>query len=136
VVRERDHPIVNARQAQPATLSVRLATLLLQSQPAGVCGRLWPCLGARPVLELLGWGLHILIDIPTHRGIFAVHFLWPLSSFGFEGIRWESPWFLTVNYGALMMLFGWMWLSRRKTDLAVLGHRGTQVEGKIRAPGS
>lgn len=68
----------------------------------------------RPVLELLGWGLHILIDIPTHQGMFAVHFLWPLSRLSFSGIRWENGWFLAVNYGALLIVFTWMWLRRRE----------------------
>lgn len=78
-----------------------------------VFGVVW-WLARRPVLELLGWGLHILIDIVTHRGIFAIHFLWPLSSYGFDGIRWESPWLLTMNYGLLIAVFGWMWLRTRR----------------------
>ena len=69
----------------------------------------------RPVLELLGWALHILIDIPTHQGIFAIHFLWPLSSFGFEGVRWENHWFLASNYFVLAVIFGWMWAISRET---------------------
>ena len=39
-------------------------------------------LARRPMIEMLAWTLHILIDIPTHQGIFALHFLWPLSSYG------------------------------------------------------
>jgi hypothetical protein len=83
-----------------------------------VFGLVWGVVG-RPVLEMLGWALHILIDILTHRGIFAIHFLWPLSSFGFDGIRWESPWFLAVNYGALLLIFGWMWARKRRIATAV-----------------
>jgi len=75
---------------------------------AAVFGLVWAIV-RRPVWELLGWALHILIDIPTHTGIFAIQFLWPLSSFGFQGIRWENPWFMAVNYGALVAVFGWMW---------------------------
>jgi hypothetical protein len=82
-----------------------------------VFGLVWGIV-RRPVWELLGWGLHILIDIPTHTGIFAIHFLWPLSSYGFEGIRWENPWFMAVNYGALLAVFGWMWRARRARDAA------------------
>lgn len=80
---------------------------------AVVFGVVW-WLARRPVLELLGWGLHILIDIVTHQGIFAIHFLWPLSSYGFDGIHWESPWFLTMNYGLLIAVFLWMWVRTRK----------------------
>ena len=42
-------------------------------------GLVWAIL-RRPVLEMLAWALHILIDIPTHQGIFAVRFLWQLSN--------------------------------------------------------
>ena len=40
----------------------------------------WWAIFRRPVFEMLGLALHILIDIATHQSIFAVHFLWPLSS--------------------------------------------------------
>ncbi|HUA14958.1 MAG TPA: hypothetical protein VMG31_06650 [Verrucomicrobiae bacterium] len=74
-------------------------------------------LARRPILEMLAWGLHILIDIPTHQGIFALHFLWPLSSYGISGLRWENRWFLAVNYGALLLLYSWMWFVARKRRL-------------------
>jgi hypothetical protein len=62
----------------------------------------------RPVFSMLGWLLHIAVDIFTHRGIFATHFLWPLSSFGWDGTPWESTWFLAANYitlAAVCLLF-------------------------------
>lgn len=79
---------------------------------AAVFGIVW-VLAKRPVLEMLGWGLHILIDIGTHQGMFAVHFLWPLSSYGVSGVRWENHWFMAMNYGALLILYLWMWVQRR-----------------------
>ena len=84
---------------------------------AAVFGLVWAIV-RRPVLEILGWGLHILIDIPTHQGIFAVHFLWPVSSYGFDGIRWENHWFLAVNYGVLILVFGWIWMRTRESSVA------------------
>jgi len=69
------------------------------------------CFGAislaarRPIVELFGWALHIVIDTFTHTGIFAIKFLWPLSPLHFDGIRWETPWFLTVTYAALAAVF-------------------------------
>lgn len=60
---------------------------------------------SRPMTEMLAWGLHILIDIPTHVGIFALHFLRPLSSYGFPGLRWENHWFMAANYTALLLLY-------------------------------
>ena len=83
-------------------------------------GIVW-ALARRLVLELLGWGLHILIDIPTHQGIFALHFLWPFSSYGVSGLRWESHWFLAANYGALLLLYSWMWLGGRVREMSEQG---------------
>lgn len=76
---------------------------------AVVFGLVWAICG-RPVLEMSGWALHILMDIHTHHGIFAVHFLWPLSNYGFNGIRWENHWFLTLNYTTLLAVLGWLWI--------------------------
>ena len=76
-----------------------------------VFGLIW-LLKKRPALELLGWLLHILIDIPTHQGIFALHFLWPLSPFSISGVRWENRWFLAMNYAALLLAYVGMWMKR------------------------
>ncbi|MBS3104808.1 hypothetical protein J4234_00960 [Candidatus Woesearchaeota archaeon] len=58
---------------------------------------LWP---------LTAWGTHILIDIPTHSfRYFPTPFLWPLSDYKFNGISWSTPWFMLVNYSALMIIF-------------------------------
>ena len=62
----------------------------------------------RPIIEMLAWSLHILIDIPTHQGIFALHFLWPLSSYGFSGFRWENHWFMAANYAVLLLLYSFI----------------------------
>jgi len=77
-------------------------------------------IAGRPIFAMLAWCLHILIDIPTHQGIFALHFLWPVSSYGFSGIRWENHWFVIVNYSALSLLYLWLWIRAR---------RGRSVEG-------
>jgi len=53
---------------------------------------------------MLAWSLHILIDIPTHQGIFVLHFPWPLSYYWVSGLRWENYWFLVANYAALFLL--------------------------------
>jgi len=84
-----------------------------------VFGFVWAIRG-RPVLEMLGWALHILIDIFTHQGMFAVHFLWPVSSYGFQGIRWEGRWFMAANYTVLCIVLAWIWVQkkRRQQELA------------------
>ena len=71
-------------------------------------------LARRPILEMLAWALHILIDIPTHQGIFALHFLWPFSSYGFSGLRWENHWFMAANYTALLLLYSLIGIRPRK----------------------
>jgi hypothetical protein len=83
-----------------------------------VFGIAW-LLAKRPLLEMLAWGLHILIDIPTHQRIFALHFLWPLSSYRISGLRWESHWFLAANYTALFLLYSWIWIGDRRRRLLV-----------------
>ena len=80
---------------------------------AAAFGIAW-LIARRPVFEMLAWCLHILIDIPTHQGFFALHFLWPFSSYGFSGIRWENPWFMAANYAALLLLYLWMWIAKRR----------------------
>ena len=69
----------------------------------------------RPILEMLGWLLHILLDIATHEGIFAIHFLWPFSAYSLSTLRWENRSFLAANYGALLMVYLWLWIRRRKS---------------------
>ncbi|MBI2650404.1 hypothetical protein HYX04_03755 [Candidatus Woesearchaeota archaeon] len=55
---------------------------------------------------LTAWGIHILIDIPTHSfRYFPTPFLWPLSDYKFNGISWSNPWFMLLNYGSLMVVF-------------------------------
>lgn len=81
----------------------------------------------RPIFEMMAWCLHILIDIATHQGIFALHFLWPLSSYGLSGIRWENRWFLAANYSALFLWYSWMWVGfKRRQPL-----KGSLVNGEV-----
>ena len=78
------------------------------------------CFGAiwlwrrKPVLEMTGWLLHIVIDIFTHNGIFAIRFLWPLSQVHVDGARWENSWLLGLNYTALAALYLVLWRRRRR----------------------
>lgn len=68
----------------------------------------------RPRWELGGWLLHILIDIPTHSTHFyPTPFLWPIASVRFNGYSWAHPWFLGVNYLAIIIVYVIFW---RKKD--------------------
>src|ERR1035437_6559909 len=54
------------------------------------------------VLEMFGWLMHILIDIPTHSlDYYATRFLWPVSDYRIDGIAWWTRWFWAATYGAL-----------------------------------
>lgn len=68
--------------------------------------------------EMLGWLLHILSDIPTHSyRFYPTPFLWPLSSFKFDGFSWGTPWFLIANFTALIIVYVllfWRHARRRK----------------------
>jgi membrane-bound metal-dependent hydrolase YbcI (DUF457 family) len=68
----------------------------------------------RPVWELLGWALHILMDIPTHSSRFPTPFLWPLSSYRIIGISWRQGWFMALDVSALAVVFLLLWRSQRR----------------------
>ncbi len=53
--------------------------------------------GRWPAAEVTAWSLHILIDLPTHsRRRWAPQFLWPLSTFTFDGVSWAEAAFAIV----------------------------------------
>ena len=65
-------------------------------------------------LPLLGWWSHIVIDVFTHSAdYYAVPVLYPFSERGFDGIAWNQPWMLVLNYAAITVAAGWLWQSRR-----------------------
>jgi hypothetical protein len=53
-------------------------------------------------LPLLGWWLHIVIDVFTHSAdFFPSPVFYPLTYWGFDGWAWNRPMFLAFNYLAL-----------------------------------
>jgi low affinity Fe/Cu permease len=62
----------------------------------------------RPRYELLGWLLHILIDIPSHViAFYPTPLLFPISDYKFPyGIQWSNQWYMMINYGALLVVWG------------------------------
>lgn len=57
-------------------------------------------------LPLLGWLLHIIIDIPTHSyKFYPTPFLWPLSSWKFNGFSWGNKWFMLANYSLILIAY-------------------------------
>ena len=68
----------------------------------------------RPLWEMFGWALHVLMDIPTHSAHFPTPFLWPLSPYEFHGVSWRQWWFTALNYSALAIAFLLLWIDRRR----------------------
>ena len=67
-------------------------------------------------IPLIGWWLHIALDIPTHsREYYAVPLLYPFTYWGFDGIPWTNSWILGLNYTALAATYGWLWRGRANT---------------------
>ena len=64
-------------------------------------------------IPLLGWWSHILIDVLTHSAdYFPSPVLYPFTQAGFDGIAWNAPWFLALNYAALAVAYLQLWRSR------------------------
>jgi hypothetical protein len=60
----------------------------------------------RPRLELGGWLLHILIDIPTHTyKFYPTPVFWPVFGWRFDGISWGTPWFMVMNYALIILAY-------------------------------
>ncbi len=81
-------------------------------------GAVW-WLRRSPALAMLGWPLHILMDIPTHRaGRYGTPFLWPFTDYRFDGISWGQGWFMILNWSLIAAV--WLalglraWTARRR----------------------
>lgn len=65
-------------------------------------------------LPLLGWWSHILIDVLTHSADFYPSpVFYPVTYWGFDGIAWNTPWFLVLNY--LSIAVAAVFLFRRRS---------------------
>ena len=70
-------------------------------------------LAHRVVFEMLGWLMHIVIDIPTHSlSYYATRFLWPVSDYRVDGVAWWTPWLWVTTYAALGAVFLLLWKTR------------------------
>jgi hypothetical protein len=70
-----------------------------------VFGLVW-LIARRPVWTMGGWLIHILMDIPTHSyKFYPTPFLWPVSSYKFDGISWGQPWFMAVDASLLIIIY-------------------------------
>lgn len=66
-------------------------------------------------IPLLGWWSHIAIDVFTHSAdYYASPVLYPITQRGFDGIAWNTAWFMALNYLALGMVGLWIFISSRR----------------------
>lgn len=60
-------------------------------------------------VELLGWFIHILMDIPTHTyAFFPTPVFWPIFDWKFSGFQWGQWWFIILNYTTLLFVYLWV----------------------------
>jgi len=73
---------------------------------------LW--MGSRSLwIPLLGWWSHIVIDVFTHSAdYYPSPVLWPFTRQGFDGVAWNTPVFMALNYLALAATY--LWLIRQR----------------------
>lgn len=68
-------------------------------------------------LPLAGWWSHILIDVFTlSDDFFPSPVLYPLTYRGFDGLAWNTPWFVVANYSALALFWVGLLATRRERD--------------------
>ena len=66
-------------------------------------------------IPLLGWWSHIVIDVFTHSAAYyPAPVLYPFSQRGFDGLAWNTPWFLWLNYAVLAAVGLALLLTRRR----------------------
>jgi hypothetical protein len=73
----------------------------------------------KPQWLLGAWGLHILVDIPTHAAtFFPTPIFWPLSDFHFNGISWGNPIIFFPNWALLIIVYAfWYFRSRSQRQV-------------------
>ncbi len=68
------------------------------------------------LLPLLGWWSHIIIDVITHsKNYYPAPVLYPITYRGFDGIAWNTPIFMSLNYLFLAAIYIWL-LRTHKRD--------------------
>lgn len=63
---------------------------------------------------MLGWLLHIIIDVPSHSvEFYPTPFLFPISEYRFPyGVSWAHPTYMVINYS--MLLLTWSYIFYKK----------------------
>jgi hypothetical protein len=58
----------------------------------------------------------------------AVKFLWLVSSVHFDGMRWETLWFLAVNFAALAVVYVLLWINRVRNSSSTVETEGNTAD--------
>ena len=75
---------------------------------------LWAVMGSFWI-PLLGWWSHIIIDVFTHSSDFYPSpVFYPFTQWGFDGLAWNTPWFMVLNYALLATALVYMVYARRR----------------------
>ena len=68
-------------------------------------------------IPLLGWWSHIITDVFTHSADFYPSpVLYPITERGFDGLAWNTPWFMVANYTALAATGIWLWRAKSRAQ--------------------
>ncbi|MEK7588638.1 MAG: hypothetical protein AAB438_02355 [Patescibacteria group bacterium] len=72
----------------------------------------------RPRFELLGWALHILIDIFSHSAEFyPTPLFFPLSDWKFlDGVSWGNTYYMIINYSLLLLMVLYFIFRKKKLE--------------------
>lgn len=64
----------------------------------------------RPPWEMLGWILHVGIDMFTHVSTFLpTPIFYPISNWTFSlGFSWEEPWFIILNWTGIFIAYAFL----------------------------
>jgi hypothetical protein len=77
-------------------------------------------------LPLLGWWSHIVIDVFSHSANFyPAPVLYPITQRGFDGVAWNTPTFLIINYAAIALAMATLVFTGRRRPWAAIVNRKT-----------
>jgi len=96
-------------------LALHLTVLVLWRKGGRKAGRP-AALPWRLALPLWAWWSHVLIDVLTHSDDFYPSpVLYPVTYAGFDGVAWNHPGFMLLNYLALGLTWAWLYRPWRQT---------------------
>jgi LexA-binding, inner membrane-associated putative hydrolase len=66
-------------------------------------------------IPMLGWWSHVVMDVVTHSAdYYPSPVLYPFTNRGFDGLAWNEPTYLKLNYALLVMTYiGLFWTRKR-----------------------